>query len=576
MTVEAQNPDGTPIVKSGPYNGNGVTTAFNYTFPITAIGEVKVVRQNADLTETVLVLTTDYTVTGAGNPAGGQVILNSGALLPAGAKLVLLLDMDFDQAVDYSNQGRIQLSLLEISLDKLTLAARQLREELLRAVTVDAFGTADITQLRTNINALAAIEAQVITVSNNIANVQTVAGISANVTTVAGIAANVTTVVNNIAAINTNSANIVAIQNAATNAANAATSATNAANSASAAATSATNAANSATAAQGSATSAAQEADAAALYAGQVQGNIIPVGSICFFAAATPPSGWLVCDGSAVTALYPELRSFLVTAGQPFGNNGTDPRLPDLRGEFIRGWDGGRGVDAGRVFGSAQGDTIEDHLHYSGVSTTSTAAHVYGANTSEAPGVATSSFSGVTTVGSRQSVTSGVRSDNIGGTSGVSAETRPRNVALLPCIKAFGQVDVTGAANLAELLAAIATQAEAEAGTNNTKLMTPLRAEQHMTANALGWGQTWQNVTASRVAGTSYQNTTDRPIMVATRTSGSGDRNLQVSVDGTSWVDVGYAQGGSGLHSVSFIVPPGHYYRISASGGTIASWAELR
>lgn len=212
MTVEAQNPDGTPIVKSGPYNGNGVTTAFNYTFPITAIGEVKVVRQNADLTETVLVLTTDYTVTGAGNPAGGQVILNSGALLPTGAKLVLLLDMDFDQAVDYSNQGRIQLSLLEISLDKLTLAARQLREELLRAVTVDAFGTANIAQLRTNINALAAIEAQIVTVSSNIASVQSNAA--------------------DIASINTNAANIVAIQNASANANSAASSAAAAAASA--------------------------------------------------------------------------------------------------------------------------------------------------------------------------------------------------------------------------------------------------------------------------------------------------------------------------------------------------------
>lgn len=212
MTVEAQNPDGTPIVKSGPYNGNGVTTAFNYTFPITAIGEVKVVRQNADLTETVLVLTTDYTVTGAGNPAGGQVILNSGALLPTGAKLVLLLDMDFDQAVDYSNQGRIQLSLLEISLDKLTLAARQLREELLRAVTVDAFNTVNIAQLRANVNSLAAIEAQIITVSNNIASVQSNAA--------------------NIASINTNAANIVAIQNASANANSAASSAAAAAASA--------------------------------------------------------------------------------------------------------------------------------------------------------------------------------------------------------------------------------------------------------------------------------------------------------------------------------------------------------
>lgn len=435
MTVEAQNPDGTPIVKSGPYNGNGVTTAFNYTFPITAIGEVKVVRQNADLTETVLVLTTDYTVTGAGNPAGGQVNLNSGALLPTGAKLALLLDMDFDQAVDYSNQGRIQLSLLEISLDKLTLAARQLREELLRAVTVDAFGTVDIAQLRTNINALAAIEAQIITVSSNIASVQTVAGISANVTAVAGIAANVTTVADNIAAINTNSANIVAIQDAATNAANAATSATNAANSASAAATSATNAANSATSAQGSATAAATSEANAANSAAQ---------------AATSAAS-------------------MVVATQPQAEAATD------------------------------------------------------------------------------------------------------NVAYMSSLRTKQQID-----------ARLATQAEAETGTDNTKLMTPLRAEQHMMANALGWGQTWQNVGASRATNTSYQNTSGRPIMVAVdhyASSVVAGNGVQVSSNGSTWLQLHFMTGGSARVGTQFVVPNNWYYRLfttGSSGFVNDTWLELR
>jgi hypothetical protein len=66
--------------------------------------------------------------------------------------------------------------------------------------------------------------------------------------------------------------------------------------------------------------------------------------------------------------------------------------------------------------------------------------------------------------------------DFIGFTGG--DETRPRNVALLPCIKAFGAVSVAGMADLSELLTGIATQAEAEAGADNTKLMTPLRTAQ--------------------------------------------------------------------------------------------------
>jgi hypothetical protein len=62
-------------------------------------------------------------------------------------------------------------------------------------------------------------------------------------------------------------------------------------------------------------------------------------------------------------------------------------------------------------------------------------------------------------------------------------ETRPRNVALLPCIKAFGAVSIAGMADLAELLTAIADKPTAEAGSNNTKLMTPLRVAEAIDAS---------------------------------------------------------------------------------------------
>jgi hypothetical protein len=202
MTVEAQNPDGSPIVLSGPYNGNGVATVFNYDFPVTTAGDIRVTRQNADLTEEDFELTTDYTVTDVGDPGGGTVVLVSGALLPTGSKLVVRLAMDFKQTTAYSNQGRINLELLETSLDRLTLAARQLREETQRAVTVDAFGTTDVAQLRANLNALAAIEADIVTVAGAIAAVNTNAA--------------------NISDIVTNALNIAAIQTASANAASAA------------------------------------------------------------------------------------------------------------------------------------------------------------------------------------------------------------------------------------------------------------------------------------------------------------------------------------------------------------------
>lgn len=68
------------------------------------------------------------------------------------------------------------------------------------------------------------------------------------------------------------------------------------------------------------------------------EGSALPVGVPVPWPTATPPAGWLMCDGSAFNkAEYPKL-----ALAYPLGI------LPDLRGEFIRGWDGGRGVDTGR------------------------------------------------------------------------------------------------------------------------------------------------------------------------------------------------------------------------------------
>ncbi|MEQ4510915.1 tail fiber protein [Dickeya zeae] len=68
---------------------------------------------------------------------------------------------------------------------------------------------------------------------------------------------------------------------------------------------------------------------------------------------ATPPAGWLKCNGQAFDKnAFPKLAQVY-----PGGV------LPDLRGEFIRGWDDGRGVDAGRSIGSNQSDEFRSHNH---------------------------------------------------------------------------------------------------------------------------------------------------------------------------------------------------------------------
>ncbi|HBU9402177.1 TPA: tail fiber protein [Escherichia coli] len=83
------------------------------------------------------------------------------------------------------------------------------------------------------------------------------------------------------------------------------------------------------------------------------EGSALPVGVPVPWPSATPPTGWLKCNGAAFSAEeYPELAKAYPT------NN-----LPDLRGEFIRGWDDGRGIDAGRVLLSIQTGMLEKHRH---------------------------------------------------------------------------------------------------------------------------------------------------------------------------------------------------------------------
>jgi len=81
----------------------------------------------------------------------------------------------------------------------------------------------------------------------------------------------------------------------------------------------------------------------------------------------------------------------------------------------------------------------------------------------------------------------------------------------------------------------------------------------------VGVDQTWQDVSGSRTSGTSYQNTTGRPIQVTLWTNISAE----VSDDDSTWVSVGLA-----TQVCSFVVPDGHYYRATTS--SILLWSELR
>lgn len=142
-----------------------------------------------------------------------------------------------------------------------------------------------------------------------------------------------------------------------------------------------------------------------------------PIGAIVAWAKNTAPTSWLECNGAAVSrTTYATL--FAIT-GTTFGaGNGTTTfNIPDLRGEFVRGWDNGRGIDSGRAFGDAQNDGFKDHTH---LITPPTASGEAG--------------QGATTTGS------------LGGGEAVTAyssgstgttETRPRNISLMYIIRAL-------------------------------------------------------------------------------------------------------------------------------------------
>lgn len=132
-----------------------------------------------------------------------------------------------------------------------------------------------------------------------------------------------------------------------------------------------------------------------------------PIGSVMYFAASSAPLGWFECRGQSLDKVsYLDLFNVI---GYTYGGSGNSFRLPDLRGEFLRGWDNGRGIDSGRAFGSLQLDEFKAHTH--GM----TGGNV-GSGGSPGTGFTQLSYPGLV--------------NSAGG-----SETRPRNVALLPCIK---------------------------------------------------------------------------------------------------------------------------------------------
>jgi len=182
-------------------------------------------------------------------------------------------------------------------------------------------------------------------------------------------------------------------------------------------------------------------------YNGSAWGGLasgVPVGTILAHAANTPPTGFLECNGSNISrSTYATLFSAISTTFG-VGDGSSTFALPDLRGQFIRGWANTGSTDASRVFGSTQTDQNKNHTHTTD-STSLTGgirkiSEGFGAGGS-ATGVFTKTADGNNTI-TGSSSTSPVGGVDFDGThthtissSGGGTEARPTNLALMYIIK---------------------------------------------------------------------------------------------------------------------------------------------
>lgn len=168
------------------------------------------------------------------------------------------------------------------------------------------------------------------------------------------------------------------------------------------------------------------------VYSKEEADRLMSAGAVVHFARTSAPQGWLKANGAAISrTAYAGLYAAIGTtygAGDGFNTF----NLPDLRGEFLRGLDDGRGVDAGRVLGSGQLDQNKAHSHNAfDAGHTHQSAFPVGDNLSVSPGSGyTVQQATVSTIRETTPSTAGVSIGSSGGT-----EARPRNLAMLACIK---------------------------------------------------------------------------------------------------------------------------------------------
>lgn len=165
--------------------------------------------------------------------------------------------------------------------------------------------------------------------------------------------------------------------------------------------------------------------------------SAVPVSTVIAIANAVVPTGFLECNGVTISrTTYASLFSKIGTT-YGVGDGSTTFAIPDLRGEFIRGWDNGRGVDSSRTIGSIQQQSFQSHNHAAGVSTSGGHAHPFSKAEGYASGMDGWVGQGNPAYGTTTLWTGGAgeHTHTVDVYSNGSQETRPRNIALMYCIK---------------------------------------------------------------------------------------------------------------------------------------------
>lgn len=383
------------------YTATASQTIFPYDFPIDVNSELEVKQTvNATGLTNTLVLTTDYTVSGVGDAGGGDITLLTGAAV--NDSITITGKTPASRTTDFNQAGDFLASELNAQFDKITRVIQENETQTNRSVLLDDADTTSSLTLPiaserankflgfdSNGDAIAASDVGDAVVSAFMTTVlddETAA--AARTTLDAEQKANSLT---SIASLEDNDQFIVADNSDSDN--------------------------------------------SKKIIFNNLAKSIMPIGMVFPFAANSEPSGFLECDGSAISrTTYSALFAIIGTTWGA-GDGSTTFNIPDLRGEFIRGWDNGKGTDSGRSFASSQDDALQGHHHnlrFRGGSNSSTnlTASNYIARSANIYAVGHPTGDTNNTVSITDSIT-----DGSNGAPRTASETRPRNHALMYCIK---------------------------------------------------------------------------------------------------------------------------------------------